>query len=315
MADSLEVVPCLLCGADRPVRIYDAPDRLMKVSGEFRIVRCSSCGLVYLSPRPTLAAIGSYYPESYEPYLRVVPQALPAWKRKLLNYGLQKRVAPIVQRKAPGHALDIGCATGQFLAYLRDMAGWQAMGIEPSQSAAEYARKNFGLDVHQGDLRGAQLPDQSVDAVTMWDVLEHLHDPRAELAEIRRILKPDGLLVFRVPTYDSLDARLFGPYWAGLDVPRHMAVFDRRTLTRLLAQAGFVPERIWCASGSYFAFMLSWRMWIDDKVPSHLGRRMLDALVDNLIFRALSTPYFWAVDRIGLGASMTVVARPMKQVT
>lgn len=314
MNDYLETVPCLLCGADRPARLYDAPDRLMKVRGEFQIVRCGSCGLVYLSPRPTLAAIGDYYPDAYEPYLRVVPQALPAWKRWPLNYGLRKRTQPIVQRKAPGRALDIGCATGQFLAYLRDSAHWEVLGIEPGESAARYARDTFGLEVHQGDLRSAQLADQSLDVVTMWDVLEHLHDPRVELHEIRRILKPDGLLVFRVPSNDSLDAKLFGPYWAGLDVPRHMVVFDRRTLAQMLAQAGFAPERMGCASGSYFAFMLSWRLLVEDKISAPRFRRLLDRLVNNQVFRALSMPYFWIVDRLGRGASLTVIARPAKQV-
>jgi SAM-dependent methyltransferase len=315
MSDDLEIVPCLLCGADQPVRVYDARDRLMKVRGEFRIVRCGACGLVYLSPRPTLATIGAYYPDSYEPYLRVEPQTLPAWKRALLNYGLHKRAQPIVQQKAPGKVVDIGCATGQFLAYLRDTARWQVLGIEPSESAARYARDTFRLEVHCGDVRSAHLPDQSIDAVTMWDVLEHLHDPCAELREIRRILKPDGLLVFRVPALDSLDARLFGPYWAGLDVPRHMVVFDRRTLARLLAQAGFAPERIWCASGSYFAFMLSWRIFVEDKISEPRRQRVLERLVNNLVFRVLSTPYFWIVDRLGRGASMTVIARPTGQIS
>jgi SAM-dependent methyltransferase len=311
----LEETACLLCGADRPVRVYDAPDRLMKVRGEFRIVRCGSCSLMYLSPRPTLATIGDYYPEAYEPYLRVSPQSLPAWRRGLLNYGLYKRIRPIVQRKAPGRALDIGCATGQFLAYLRDAAHWQVLGVEPSASAARYARETFGLEVHHGDLRGARLADQSIDVVTLWDVLEHLHDPCAELREIRRILKPDGLLVFRVPSLDSLDAKLFGPNWAGLDVPRHMVVFNRHTLMQMLTQAGFVPERMWCASGSYFAFMLSWRMLVEDKIAMPRSRRLLDRLVNNLVFRALSVPYFWLIDRLGRGASVTVVARPSGQVS
>jgi SAM-dependent methyltransferase len=302
-----------LCGAERHVLVYDAPDRLMKVRGMFRIVQCGSCGLVYLSPRPTLAAIGDYYPEAYEPYLRVAPQALPAWKRSLFNYGLHKRARPIVQRKAPGRALDIGCATGQFLAYLRDVAHWQVSGVEPSESAARYARETFGLEVHCGDLRSARLADQAIDVVTMWDVLEHLHDPCAELREVRRILKPDGLLVFRVPALDSFDAKLFGPYWAGLDVPRHMIVFDRRTLTHMLARAGFAPERIWCASGSYFAFMLSWRLLVEGKIAAPRAQRLLDRSVNNLAFRVLSTPYFWIVDRLGRGASMTVIARPAKQ--
>ncbi|CAG0935638.1 Demethylmenaquinone methyltransferase [Thermoflexales bacterium] len=315
MIDYTEMIPCLLCGADRPVRIYDAPDRLMKIPGEFRIVRCGSCGLVYLSPRPTVAAIGSYYPEAYEPYLRITPQSLPAWRRWLLNYGLRKRIRPIVQRKAPGRALDIGCATGQFLAYLRDTAHWQVTGVEPGQNAARYARETFGLEVYHGDLRSAQFADATFDAVTMWDVLEHLHDPCAELREIRRVLRPEGLLVLRVPSLDSLDARIFGPYWAGLDVPRHMVVFSRRALMQMLGQAGFIPERMWCASGSYFAFMLSWRMLVEDKVAAPRSQRVLDRLVNNVVLRALSTPYFWLVDQLGRGASLTVIARPVEQVS
>lgn len=308
MNDLTEIVSCHLCNDTKYEHIYDAPDRLMKVAGSFQIVRCQSCGLIYLSPRPTLEEIGKYYPESYEPYLKHTPQSLPFWRRWLLEYGLWKRSRPILQHKAKGHMLDVGSATGQFLAYLRDKGDWQVKGVEPNTMAAQYARKAFGLDIHVGGLRSAHFPEDYFDAVTMWDVLEHLHEPLAELREVQRILKPDGIFLFRVPSYESLGARLFGPFWAGLDVPRHMLVFSRQTLTQMLARAGFQPRRIWCASGSYFAFVLSWRMLIEAKVWSPMLRQLLIRGVSNPIFRALSVPYFWISDRLGYGSSMTVIA-------
>jgi SAM-dependent methyltransferase len=198
-----------------------------------------------------------------------------------------------------------------FLKELQRRNRWEVMGVEPSTEAANFARKTFGLNIHVGDLASARFPSAHFDAITMWDVLEHLHDPLADLREVRRVIKPDGLFLFRVPAWDSLDARLFGPYWAGLDSPRHMVVLTRRSVRRLLAEAGFRPLRMWTLSGSHASFALSIRFCLEARLPHPRLRAVIQRAVYQPLTRLLAAPFFWVTDRIGLGSQLTVLAEPV----
>lgn len=102
--------------------------------------------------------------------------------------------------------LDIGCSTGLFLDEAR-RAGFEAYGAELSPEAAAFARTHFGLEVHPGDWHDAGYADGSFDVVTLFDTVEHLSDPLGELAAIRRLLKPGGLLLQSAPNTDGLFAR------------------------------------------------------------------------------------------------------------
>jgi len=307
----LESTACLLCNQSDAQLLMPTRDRLCGLPGEFQLVRCDHCGLVYLNPRPTPGTIGVYYPDDYESYISKRSERMSRLARLSLRYGLWKRCRLVCRHKQSGHLLDVGCATGQFLAEMRHYSGWQVSGVEPNGHAAEFARQAFGLKVYQEDLVSAALPSSGFDAITLWDVFEHLHQPRAILAEVRRILKPDGILVLRVPSLDSWDARVFGPYWAGLDSPRHLTVFSKSTLARMLSQAGFRVLERRTGSGSYFALLLSLRLWLDERVTSPAWRKRFLRLVSNPIARAALTPPLFASDALGLGAEMVVVARPV----
>ena len=171
--------------------------------------------------------------------------------------------------------MDIGCATGQFLATMADH-GWQATGVEPSAFAADYARKTFNLKVHQGTLETAALADASFDVVTQWDVLEHVIDPRQTLAIISRLLKPGGIYVASLPNPIAFEARLFGSSWVGWDRPRHLHLFAPNVLRQYLQRAGLTPIDLKSFSGHLAVTLLSlefaakargwpesrWRPWL-----------------------------------------------------
>src|SRR5262249_16711737 len=138
-----------------------------------------------------------------------------------------------------GLLLDVGCGAGDFLTVMRDRPGWQVFGLEQNPTASRYARERRGLHVKHGEFPCPALRNGCYDGIKMWHVLEHVGSPPDVLAEARRLLKPDGVLVVGVPVADSLEARWFGPYWAGYDVPRHLVTFTRSSLMRLVRKAGF----------------------------------------------------------------------------
>jgi SAM-dependent methyltransferase len=141
--------------------------------------------------------------------------------------------------------LDVGCASGSYLLALRDK-GWDVHGIEIDAGAARYAREQHGLPVRAGAAEAvlSEYSEEQFDLVTMWHVLEHLHDPYRVLSEAHRIIKPGGTLMFEVPNYASLPSTLFGKYWFTLEAPRHLYHFTPRTLTRMLSKAGFGLRRL-----------------------------------------------------------------------
>jgi SAM-dependent methyltransferase len=136
--------------------------------------------------------------------------------------------------------LDVGAATGVFVERAR-RHGWAASGVEPSAWAAAHARDTMGQPVVTGSLEDLTVESGSLGGVTMWEVIEHLPDPREVLEHIRRLLRADGFLALSTPDAGSTVAKLLGRRWPGWKkVPEHLYHFDRPTLRRLLHETGFV---------------------------------------------------------------------------
>ncbi len=309
----MEATCCNLCGADDASVLYQGRDRLLNLPGEFRLVRCNQCGLIYLNPRPTAQEIGAYYPEQYHPYTRAIEDERSWFLRLDRRYGLRKRCAVITRRvRGVGRLLDVGCATGIFLDGMRRL-GWQVQGVELNPEIAAYARERLGLPVFAGTLEQAAFPSGHFDLVTLWDVLEHVHDPKGALREIARILRPGGWLVLSLPDPDCIEARLFGPYWAGLDMPRHLNIFSRTVLTRFLTETGFtLLDRIHF-TGRYGVLVANMQFWSDERVSNPQLRRLLMAIVQSLPVRLVALLYYAIADRLHQSSVVTVFAR--KRVT
>ena len=301
----MEEIVCNVCQSDDTVVLYEGRDRLHGLGGPFKLVKCQQCGLIYLNPRPTREEMGRYYPPDYEPYAQDVERAKGLLSGLDYRYGVAKRCRTITKGKEPGRILDVGCGAGHFLNGMKQR-GWQPFGTEVSEEAATYARERFGLEVFVGELEEAELPAAYFDAITLWHVLEHLHDPLASLMEISRLLKDGGLLVFAIPNWHSLDARLFGEFWVGLDVPRHLYVFPRPALEKLLARAGLKIVETECFFGGHGAFALSWRFFLEEKMPQKALRECLLWLSYTKLARFIASPYFYLVDKLGGGPIITL---------
>ncbi len=313
MTSSRETVSCNLCDGtlDEPYLVVQ--DRLLaRAEVSATLVRCRRCGLVYQNPRPTLAAMGEHYPDAYEPYADHMAEAGDL-EQRAIEYGIQKRTRFVTRQVDSGRILDVGCATGTFLVGMRTLGRWQVEGVEINPQVAEAARNRFGLQVHTGTLEEAALPPARFDAVTMWDVLEHVHDPTHTLQEIHRILKPGGIVVIRVPNLDSWDVKLFGTNWAGYDAPRHLYVFTRRTLTALLRKTGFRVVDHSCAIGSYMTFAISVRFWLTARGVSEPMQRRIHSILYAPITRLASAPFFMAPNWIGRGPLLVTTARKVER--
>lgn len=222
-----------MCGKDDA-----APYR---VSLGYSFVRCRSCGLVYMSPRPAPDGLRSIYTADYfESTLSSCGYAIYRSDRESIREKAFRFLARIERHHPPGRLLDVGCAYGLIMEVARER-GWEVEGVEAATDVAEVARRELGVRVH-ADLVEASLPAASFDAVAMWDVVEHLPDPVGSLREARRLLRPGGVLSLIVPDLGSLAARLLGGRWEEWQkMPEHILFFDRRTLAELLRRGGFAP--------------------------------------------------------------------------
>lgn len=196
-----------------------------------QIVQCANCGFVYANPRwaedDLLAAYTAVEDQTY--VSERIGRELTF--RKHLQH-LQKWTGPGNGRSL----LDVGAYIGVFVE-VAQAAGWQAMGVEPSDWAAAEAQTR-GLDVIVGTQDAPELDGRQFDVVTMWDVIEHVDDPAAEMAKAYRLLKPGGWLVVHTMDVDSLFSRLMGPRWPWY-MDMHLHYFSQKTMRQMLAQAGF----------------------------------------------------------------------------
>lgn len=304
---TMEAVACPMCGADSPAPFVEGGDLLHPGTEVFRLLSCRRCGHLYQSPRPTPEAIDRYYPDDYHVFQGAIEDEPSRLRRVERRFGLHNRCA-LLQRAAgrPGRLLDVGCATGIFLDGMR-RRGWEVCGVEPSPAASEYARARFGLDVLTGRLEEAGHPPASFDAITLWDVLEHVHEPRRTLSDLARLLRPGGLLLLSLPNPDSLEARLLGPGWIGWDLPRHLNLFRPPLLRAALASHGLAVEQISSPIHGYATLVMS----LEQRARARGGRpERVRRLLMAPPLRALAALYYRGpASWYNLSSTMVVIAR------
>ncbi|CAA9319495.1 MAG: SAM-dependent methyltransferases [uncultured Cytophagales bacterium] len=229
------VTSCPVCGSGEHKLFLSCRD--YTVSGEaFNIRECTQCEFKFTSPRPSQDAIGPYYQsEAYishsDSTAGVINKLYHAVRRKTLA----DKVNLINQLHPKGTLLDIGCGTGNFLKACTD-AGWLTKGVEADPATRQKAIQTSGCEV-QADLLQA-YKGKKFDVITLWHVLEHLHQLEESLLKIKGLLAKEAVLVIAVPNSGSFDARYYQQYWAAYDVPRHLYHFNPDTLSKLLAKYG-----------------------------------------------------------------------------
>lgn len=247
--------PCNLCASkDVETHLYLRHNNLLAL-------RCRSCGMIYIGNNPvkdedlsslyTMDAFkGERHFQSKDWYRSYYSNCLAGYDPTSETIQQFEETLRQLKRFRPsGRLLDIGCATGVFLDRARK-SGYEVTGIDVSPELADYARKKFDLDIHQGYLEEQNFADGSFDVITMLDVIEHIPQYDKLLPEIRRILKPGGILYLRTPSEDALmryfAKALYTLSFKKFELPllwfysfEHVSSFNNRTLTLLIERYGF----------------------------------------------------------------------------
>ena len=192
---------------------------------------CKGCEVIFASPLPSEEGLAQAYAGMEDPY----------YIEEKGGSTIAKGVVLLLEKKLgrKGRLLDVGCFCGTLLSEARQM-GWEIEGVEPSRWAIEKARELFGIEVRHPSLTAASFPENSFDAVTAVDVLEHFLYPKEEVSELHRILKVGGLLYLSTPDVGSLASRILRRRWWGYR-PEHLFYFSRRSLRSFLISFNFEP--------------------------------------------------------------------------
>ena len=199
-------------------------------------VQCGKCTFIFINPRPSAAWLADRYHYYGAEYFTNRSKLESDFKTARHDVELT------LLGSAKGTLLDVGCATGSFVAAART-AGFDARGIDISAESTRYGREVLGLPLDVGDLYERQYPPEAFDVVTLWATLEHLVDPNRFLSEALRLLVPGGRIALSVPNHASLSQRILGrrDRYVGVD---HVNYFTASTARRMLTRHGFSVETI-----------------------------------------------------------------------
>lgn len=219
---------CPVCNSTQFSQIMLCEDHT--VSREtYPIVQCNSCGFKFTNPRPEANELGKYYKsEDYVSHSNTKKGFINSTYQSVRKYTLLKKLQLISKYFKTGKILDIGCGTGEFLNICKN-AKWNVIGIEPSPDARKMAIENFGLDVKE-ESEIKNLEPESFNIITMWHVLEHVPNLNERIEDLKRLIKPNGVIIIAVPNCESLDAKIYKENWAAYDVPRHLYHFTPKDI-------------------------------------------------------------------------------------
>jgi 2-polyprenyl-3-methyl-5-hydroxy-6-metoxy-1,4-benzoquinol methylase len=258
MASKINYDQCICCGSAAITKVLECKD--YTVSNEFFDVwQCNTCTFRFTQNVPDEESIGLYYQSAeYVSHSDTKKGLINRLYHYVRSFTLTTKLTLVKEVTGLKHGvlLDVGAGTGAFASTMQQ-AGWSVTGLEPDETARTNAFKNYKLRLGElGSLHN--LESATFDAITMWHVLEHVHDLHGYLEKFIKILKPAGRLVIALPNYTSYDSNVYKQYWAAYDVPRHLYHFSPKSMKVLLEQKGFAVEDVkpmWF--DSFYVSMLS----------------------------------------------------------
>jgi 2-polyprenyl-3-methyl-5-hydroxy-6-metoxy-1,4-benzoquinol methylase len=258
MNDTIHYTICPCCKEDHIEKVMLAKDHT--VTGElFEIWKCNNCSVRFTQNVPSQEAIAKYYrSEAYVSHSDTKKGFINRLYHFVRSLTVKSKKKLIIKAsgKEKGNLLDIGAGTGAF-AHAMQRAGWNVTALEPDATARQNALKNYDLSLQDLDSL-FQLKEADFDVITLWHVLEHVHDLGGYFIQFKKLLKPTGILVIAVPNYTSYDGVHYAEHWAAYDVPRHLYHFSPHSMDLLAAQYFFrVKEYKPMWFDSFYVSMLS----------------------------------------------------------
>lgn len=279
---------CPVCGSEQIQPVLQVQD--FTVSQQvFEVWHCKNCTFRFTQDVPDASTIGPFYQSSaYVSHSDTQEGLINRLYHLVRNYTLQAK-RKLVQRAVgvrSGSLLDVGAGTGAFSAVMQQN-GWQITALEPDETARRNAKEKHGL-ILQSPETLYTLTNETFDAITLWHVLEHVHDLQGYMQTFQRVLKSKGRLLIAVPNYTSYDASLYKAFWAAYDVPRHLYHFSPASVEQLATQHGFSVERhlpMWF--DSVYVAMLS-EQYKTGKSKSNFLKALYNGILSNL--KAIGQP-------------------------
>jgi 2-polyprenyl-3-methyl-5-hydroxy-6-metoxy-1,4-benzoquinol methylase len=239
MASIITYQNCPACGAASISEVLQCKD--FTVSGEqFDIWECGHCSLRFTQQVPSADSIAPYYKsDTYISHTDTSKGLINKIYKLVRRYTLGRKRLYVQQttQKIHGLLLDVGSGTGAFLNEMKQ-AGWKVLGVEPDPSARAKAQELYQIQPRPSEALFDLMPGL-YDAISMWHVLEHVHDLQGYMKQLKQLLTPAGKLFIAVPNYTSADAQHYGTHWAAYDVPRHLYHFSPKSMEMLAAKHGF----------------------------------------------------------------------------
>ncbi len=272
----MEVV-CPQCGAAGGEPLWSGREHEYEntTDEQFGFVRCSSCDLARLNPRPDVSELPRIYPPDYYAYnlsSEEPDDSGPGFTDRFKVRFYQRRLNGLLDRLGkPGtiRILDVGCADGRLLDWYKASSAGDRLethGIEMDAAAAEIARRR-GHRVVTGRFEvDTELEPASFDLILAGHVIEHVDDPKAFACRAADLLAPGGLFVAATPNRDSRDARRFKGHWGGNHFPRHWTLYDEATMADLAGRVGLVLERTEYQPNPIF-WVWSFHSWLSERFP------------------------------------------------
>lgn len=229
---------CIVCGNENLPTALELKDYSISKE-DFSLAKCSNCQFVFTQDIPDETSIGPYYQsEAYISHSNTKKGLINSLYHIVRNWMLMSK-RTLISRLSPNkRILDVGSGTGYFLDFMKK-SDYEVLGVEVDEAARTFAADNFGLTIHSPSKLLSNGIEEKFGAITMWHVLEHVHDPDAYFQAYQNLLSENGILAIAVPNCDSYDAAHYKKHWAAYDVPRHLWHFTPPTIKKLAAKNGF----------------------------------------------------------------------------
>jgi 2-polyprenyl-3-methyl-5-hydroxy-6-metoxy-1,4-benzoquinol methylase len=222
---------CPICAHSNSILFLEVKDHSISKEN-FHIEECLNCGFKYTNPRPGENSIGKYYASTdYISHSNTKKGLVNFLYHQVRKFTLSRKLNLINALSPKGHMLDIGCGTGKFLEVCQ-AEDWKIDGMEPDESAREIAETTIGKPLYKDIFSISGKGKYQI--ITLWHVLEHIHQLNESISHIADLLDSNGTLIIAVPNSNSYDAKKYKDHWAAYDVPRHLYHFENKTMEALL---------------------------------------------------------------------------------